>query len=147
MGTKVCGRKPDSEVGRYFRRSIWGWPRLADYCIEAAPDIAARCKYWHSNGGGGSLSKKDSKLLPRRLRGETESGVAVDKVRVEEAMFGAHRDSGYDSEFPCLNVSLEDFMFAPNTHHVGHVVAQVTGWQPRILVQVMFPAIDATILG
>lgn len=53
MGMDVHGIAPKSEAGKYFRRNIWGWPPLADLCIETAPDVCANCEFWHSNDGDG----------------------------------------------------------------------------------------------
>ena len=30
MGMDVFGKNPTSEVGKYFRRNVWHWRRLAD---------------------------------------------------------------------------------------------------------------------
>jgi hypothetical protein len=53
MGMDVCGRKPTSERGKYFRNSVWWWHPLATYCTMIAPEICAPCKHWHSNDGDG----------------------------------------------------------------------------------------------
>ena len=39
MGMDVYGRKPKNETGEYFRRNVWGWHPLWEYCCEANPEI------------------------------------------------------------------------------------------------------------
>lgn len=53
MGMDVHGIAPDSEAGQYFRRNIWRWPPLAEFCIDTAPDVCSRCQHWFSNDGDG----------------------------------------------------------------------------------------------
>jgi hypothetical protein len=49
----VYGTKPTSPEGEYFRRNVWGWHPLAQLCHDLAPEITAKCEYWHSNDGEG----------------------------------------------------------------------------------------------
>jgi hypothetical protein len=49
----VYGIAPTSPEGEYFRRNVWGWHPLAQLCHQMAPDITAKCEYWHSNDGEG----------------------------------------------------------------------------------------------
>jgi len=73
MGMDVIGRNPVSEQGEYFRNNAWWWHPLADYCMEVAPDITARCKHWHYNEGYG-LGARDSLALADILQKEIDSG-------------------------------------------------------------------------
>lgn len=73
MGMDVIGQNPTSKEGEYFRNSVWGWQPLAEYCIEVAPDVTARCRYWHSNDGDG-LDGRNSLLLADALQREIDSG-------------------------------------------------------------------------
>ncbi len=91
MGMDVYGKKPDSPVGEYFRRNVWGWRRLADYCLEVAPEISGKCQYWHSNDGGG-LNGRDSKKLANILDCEVESGDAAAKIGAGQAILDAAPD-------------------------------------------------------
>jgi hypothetical protein len=72
MGMDVYGKKPDSEVGEYFRRNIWGWHPLWDYCTSVAL-VARTVKAGHYNDGDG-LDKEDALVLASVLRAELESG-------------------------------------------------------------------------
>jgi hypothetical protein len=75
MGMGVYGKKANSEVGKYFRNSCWGWRPLWDYCAKVAPDIISNKLHdqGHYNDGDG-LNEKDSKALAERLRGLLASG-------------------------------------------------------------------------
>jgi hypothetical protein len=73
MGIDVIGRKPTSKEGEYFRNNVWWWRPLADYCMEIALDIAARCEGWHYNDGDG-LNDRDSAALADALQREIDSG-------------------------------------------------------------------------
>jgi hypothetical protein len=65
MGMDVYGRNPTSKEGEYFRNNVWWWRPLAEYCMEVAPEIAARCEGWHYNDGDG---------LNEALQREIDSG-------------------------------------------------------------------------
>jgi hypothetical protein len=67
MGMDVIGKAPTSDHGKYFRRNIWGWHPLADAVQKIAPEICAKCKYWHYNDGDG-LDDKNSRALARAIR-------------------------------------------------------------------------------
>ena len=73
MGMDVLGRKPTSKEGEYFGNNVWWWGPLADYCMEVAPDITAKCKHWHSNDGDG-LDERSSLLLADALQREIDGG-------------------------------------------------------------------------
>lgn len=69
MGMDVYGKKPRSEVGKYFRASIWSWHPLWNYACAVAPDLiseelALQCA---TNDGYG-LGNKASIALAGRLR-------------------------------------------------------------------------------
>jgi hypothetical protein len=81
MGFDVIGKNPTSEVGSYFRNNVWWWHPLADYCIRVAPDICAKCTYWHSNDGDG-LGLCDSVKLADALDAEIASGACARFSRV-----------------------------------------------------------------
>jgi hypothetical protein len=73
MGMDVCGKNPTTEEGEYFVNNAWMWHPLADYVAAVAPDIAARCEYWHTNDGDG-LDAEDSLALADRLQAEIDVG-------------------------------------------------------------------------
>lgn len=68
MGMDVTGTS-----GAYFRNNVWYWHPLADYINHVAPDIAANCKYWHTNDNDG-LNGADSRALAKILHEELKSG-------------------------------------------------------------------------
>lgn len=76
MGMDVYGKSPTTEEGKYFCNNVWWWRPLADYVIEVAPEIAARCKHWQSNDGDG-LDAEGAAALADKLHGEIESGRAL----------------------------------------------------------------------
>lgn len=84
MGMDVYGLKPTSEVGKYFRRNVWGWHPLWDYCLDMHPDIAEKVKHGHSNDGDG-LGSVNSRKLAKRLKNDVASGVAKKYIEDREA--------------------------------------------------------------
>jgi hypothetical protein len=72
MGMDVCGKKPTTEEGKYFRNSIWFWLPLADYMYEVTPTITAKCN-WELNDGDG-LDEADALALAQALDAEILSG-------------------------------------------------------------------------
>jgi hypothetical protein len=81
MGMDVYGKNPVNEVGEYFRRNVWGWRPLWDYCLERHGKVAGKVKYGHSNDGDG-LGKHGSLELARRLRADLADGSA--RTYIEE---------------------------------------------------------------
>jgi hypothetical protein len=73
MGMDVYGQQPTTDEGEYFRNNAWWWRPLAKYVQNVAPEIAAKCKYWHSNDGDG-LNSEDSLALADVLQAELDSG-------------------------------------------------------------------------
>jgi hypothetical protein len=75
----VYGANP----GTYFRRNVWGWHPLAEFCISLAPDITAACEQWHSNDGDG-LDAAHSLALARELREALTDGRAAAYVATRD---------------------------------------------------------------
>jgi hypothetical protein len=69
----VYGHKPITEEGKYFRNNVWSWGPLAAYIQTVAPDVAGKCRYWHSNDGNG-LDAAHALELAARLQAEIDSG-------------------------------------------------------------------------
>jgi len=84
MGMDVYGRKPTSEEGNYFRRSVWGWRPLADLCVTLAPEICSACEHWQSNDGDG-LDDKASKRLADLLAQSLSNGAIKAFVELRNA--------------------------------------------------------------
>jgi hypothetical protein len=69
MGMDVMGAS-----GSYFRRSVWGWRPLWDYCVETS-EVARNVEYGHSNDGDG-LNGRNAKKLARELQEAVSDGSA-----------------------------------------------------------------------
>lgn len=78
MGMDVSGKAPRSQVGEYFRRSVWGWHPLAAYCQQFT--AADGCSYWHSNDGDG-LDDEGAAQLARDIRESIASGSATEFIK------------------------------------------------------------------
>ena len=106
MGMDVVGKNPKADNGREFRSNVWWWHGLAEYCQKVAPDVASKCKHWHTNDGDG-LGEAASKKLANALLKEIKSGKCAeheiefkrqtDSLPVEECKFchgtGSRNDS------------------------------------------------------
>lgn len=88
MGMDVYGRRPTTETGKYFRNNIWHWRPLADYVIQTAPALAAKCPHWHTNDGAG-LNAADSVALADLLQAEIDSGRCETFAKIREAEIAA----------------------------------------------------------
>jgi len=75
MGMDVYGKNATNEVGEYFRRNVWGWRPLWDYCLDQHGKIAGKVKYGHSNDGDG-LGKNGSAKLARSIKEAIADGSA-----------------------------------------------------------------------
>lgn len=75
MGMDVYGKNATTQAGSYFRRNVWGWRPLWDYCLSMHEDLAGKVEYGHSNDGDG-LDADDSVALAERLRNDVISGDA-----------------------------------------------------------------------
>lgn len=84
MGMDVYGKNPTSEAGKYFRRNVWHWRRLADLVIVLEPELASKCKYWQSNDGAG-LNARDSRTMADRLDKHVADGMVKKLVDKEDA--------------------------------------------------------------
>ncbi len=77
MGMDVYGIKPTSDIGKVFRRNVWGWHSLWEYIEHEYPEIACKVYSPHTNDGG-SLNKKDSLLLSDKINNDFKIG----KIRI-----------------------------------------------------------------
>jgi len=73
MGMSVYGENPDSARGEHFRRSIWRWHPLWDYCQSVAPAVTKKVANGHTNDSDG-LDDDDALALASILRRELDSG-------------------------------------------------------------------------
>jgi hypothetical protein len=86
MGMDVSGTKPTAPVGKYFRRNIWGWHPLWDYCRSVSP-LARQVKHGHSNDGDG-LNAQRTQSLAKTLERELEDGRTSQYVAQREKVLG-----------------------------------------------------------
>lgn len=80
MGMDVYGKKPKKEVGEYFRRNVWGWHPLWQYCQNIHPEVADKVQYGHSNEGDG-LGSRDSVKLAKLIKEDIRSGFAEEYIK------------------------------------------------------------------
>ena len=80
MGMDVYGRNPKNETGEYFRRNVWGWHPLWEYCQDAHPEIANKVEHGHSNSGDG-LGSRDSVKLAKLMKEDIRSGFAEKYIK------------------------------------------------------------------
>lgn len=79
MGMDVYGKKPQNETGEYFRRNVWGWRPLWDYCLDRHGKVAGKVKNGHSNDGDG-LGENGSLKLAGLLIQDLADGSAKDYI-------------------------------------------------------------------
>lgn len=80
MGMDVYGKNPKSNAGEYFRRNVWGWRPLWDYCVDNYNDLVGEVS-GHTNDGDG-LGNEGSLELARRIKEDLVSGKA--KTYIDE---------------------------------------------------------------
>lgn len=83
MGMDVYGKAPTSETGKYFRRNVWGWRPLWNYCEDNHHDIVAGVD-GHSNSGDG-LDADGAIALGKALLADVDSGAAQAYVDARNA--------------------------------------------------------------
>ena len=77
MGMDVYGTKPKNETGEYFRRNVWGWRPLWDYCLDTFEIVAD--VNGHDNNGDG-LNAEKSAILAEQMKADIASGAAQDYI-------------------------------------------------------------------
>lgn len=75
MGMDVYGKNPTSEVGEYYRQSIWGWHPLWNYVESFHEQYASKVEHAHTNDGDG-LGAEDSAQLSLCLKQDLITGMA-----------------------------------------------------------------------
>lgn len=75
MGMDVYGKKPTSEIGEYFRNTVWWWHPLWEYCCDVGNNVINEQlkQNGHYNDGNG-LSATKSKKLATLLQTEVDAG-------------------------------------------------------------------------
>jgi len=92
MGMDVYTRQePETkvpEVGRYFRRNVWGWRPLAEALDTLAPENWTKIEYRFSNDGDG-LDGDDARALAAEIDEAVKSGAAAQYVAERDARIAA----------------------------------------------------------
>jgi hypothetical protein len=91
MGMDVYGKRPTGETGGYFRRNVWGWRPIADYCLDRHPALTFHCTHWHSNDGDG-LNAARSLHLAEALERDIASGAAAGYIDARDKALAALPD-------------------------------------------------------
>jgi hypothetical protein len=81
MGMDVYGKNPTSEVGSYYRQSIWGWHPLWHYVETFHSNYGEQVEHGHTNDGDG-LDAENSSQLALALKQDLLTGLA--KQRLDE---------------------------------------------------------------
>jgi len=74
MGMDVYGKNPKSEKGTYFRRNVWGWRPLWDYCVDRYEDLVGDVSGHYNDGDG--LDDTGSLELAKRIKADLADGTA-----------------------------------------------------------------------
>ena len=79
--------KHKSEKGEYFRNSVWGWRRLAEFVCEQTGVIEEKDKeHWQHNNGH-EVSSEVANQIAKQLRALINNGTvarAIEEVKQEE---------------------------------------------------------------
>lgn len=78
MGMDVYGKNPKNEKGTYFRRNVWGWRPLWEYCEHNYEDLVSDVSGHYNDGDG--LDELGSIELSKRIVADIESGKAQDYI-------------------------------------------------------------------
>jgi len=85
-----------TETGEYYRQSVWGWRRLADFVCEQTGVIAEdNKKFWQSNDGH-EVSEQEAKQIATQLKALIKDGTVSKAIReVEEESEQAERNNKF----------------------------------------------------
>jgi len=78
MGMDVYGTNPKNETGEYFRRNVWGWRPLWDYCVDNYEDLVGKVSGHYNDGDG--LDNDGALELARRIKADLENGTASEYI-------------------------------------------------------------------
>ena len=71
MGMDVYGKNPTIPVGEYFRRNVWGWRPLWNYCLDTF-EVSNAVEGHYNNGDG--LDESGALLLAKQIRESLATG-------------------------------------------------------------------------
>src|SRR5210317_32300 len=85
-----------TETGEYYRQSVWGWRRLADFVCEQTGVIAEdNKKFWQSNDGH-EVSEGEAKEIAKQLKALVKDGTVSKAIReVEEESEQAEKNNKF----------------------------------------------------
>lgn len=75
----VYGKNAKNEKGEYFRRNVWGWHPLWEYCENVHPELVESVEHGHSNDGDG-LDEDGALALANALRSDLADGTADEYI-------------------------------------------------------------------
>jgi hypothetical protein len=68
MGFDIIGIEPTSKKGKYFRNSVWHWPRLWHFvCVVAGDILTEKDKTSGNFNKGHTISNRKAKIIAQRL--------------------------------------------------------------------------------
>jgi len=79
----VFGKNPANEVGAYFRRSVWGWRPLWEFCVDNYNDLVANVSGHYNDGDG--LDETGAKELAKRIKDDLATGKASEYIEQRNA--------------------------------------------------------------
>jgi hypothetical protein len=85
-----------TETGEYYRQSVWGWRRLADFVCEQTGVIAEDDKkFWQSNDGH-EISEQEAKQIATQLKALIKDGTVSKAIQeVEEESEQAEKNNKF----------------------------------------------------
>jgi hypothetical protein len=83
MGMDVYGKSPKNEVGQYFRRNVWGWRPLWDYCVDNYHDLVGNVSGHYNDGDG--LDETGAIDLANRITADLANGKAQEYINQRNA--------------------------------------------------------------
>jgi hypothetical protein len=78
MGMDVYGKDAKNEKGEYFRRNVWGWRPLWNYCVDNYEDLVGEVSGHYNDGDG--LDEAGSLELAKRIKNDLASGKASEYI-------------------------------------------------------------------
>ena len=78
MGMDVYGKNPKNTTGEYFRRNVWGWRPLWQYCENNYDDLVADVSGHYNDGDG--LDETGATELANRIFADLKSGKAQEYI-------------------------------------------------------------------
>jgi len=91
MGMDVYGIAPTSEVGEYFRNSVWSWRPLWDFVSESC-DLTLEVKRFGHFNDGMQIDEFTARRIAKTLFSLLNDGTVATYQRAHDALFEAMPD-------------------------------------------------------